>query len=251
MTHLLKSTQVSKTYQMNGGRQETVLNAISMHVERGEFVSLMGSSGSGKSTLLHCLSGMDSVSSGSVWFDGVELSSLSEDQLTPFRLNNMGFVFQQPYLLKNLSILDNIVLSAYLASRIPRAEIQNRALGLMRKMQIAELADHDIAQASGGQLQRVSICRALMNDPDILFGDEPTGALNSQSTHAILEIFLELNRSGTTIFLVTHDVKVASRSERVLYMQDGMIIAECRLGKYDAGQHREQHLTDWLHSMGF
>ena len=120
-------------------------------------------------------------------------------------------------------------------------------------MQIEELAEHDITQASGGQLQRASICKALINQPDILFGDEPTGALNSQATHAVLDILLEINHSGTTIFLVTHDLVVASRSERVLYLVDGKVIGECRLGKYqaDASKAREQILSQWLCGMGF
>lgn len=250
MQYLLESQNLSKSYA-----QSNVLSNISLHIAKGEFVSLMGPSGSGKSTLLYCLSGMDSVSSGSVKFDGTELSTLSEAELAKIRLKKMGFVFQQSNLLKNLSIFDNIVLGAYLAKVETIPHIQKRARELMSRMKIEELADRDITQASGGQLQRASICRALVNQPDILFGDEPTGALNSQTAHEILEILLELHCKGKTIFLATHDVKVAAKTERVLYILDGTIVSTCHLGKCtssaDGGRDREKKLSKWLQSIEF
>ncbi len=255
MNRLLECKNVTKTYLRIAGRQETILSDVSLKVDRGQFVSLMGPSGSGKSTLLYCISGMDQMSAGKVTFDGIELSSLCEEELAKIRLNRMGFIFQQIYLLKNLSIVDNITLPGYLAKREPATDVETRAHELMHRMQIAELADHDITQASGGQLQRASICRALINQPDILFGDEPTGALNSRSTNDILDILLEINQRGTTILLVTHDVKVAAKTERVLYMSDGQIIAECYLGKYQPQENRlkerEKLLSDWLIAKGF
>lgn len=255
MNILLECKDVSKTHARGIDQKETILSRISLNVNRSQFVSLMGPSGSGKSTLLYCISGMDQMSAGKVAFDKIELSTLSEEELAKIRLNRMGFIFQQIYLLKNLSIFDNITLPGYLAKKESAMQVETRAYKLMERMQIAELADHDIMQASGGELQRASICRALINKPDILFGDEPTGALNSKSTSDIMDILLEVNQQGTTIFLVTHDVKVAAKTERVLYMSDGRIIGECHLGKYQSKEcefkKREKQLSDWLIAQGF
>lgn len=255
MNILLECKNVSKTHARGIDRQEAILSHISLNVDRGQFVSLMGPSGSGKSTLLYCISGMDQMSAGEVSFDRIELSTLREEELAKMRLNRMGFIFQQIYLLKNLSIFDNITLPGYLAKREPAMQVETRAHKLMERMQIAELADKDIMQASGGELQRASICRALINQPDILFGDEPTGALNSRSTSDIMDILLEVNQQGTTIFLVTHDVKVAAKTERVLYMSDGRVAGECHLGKYRSQEcelkAREKLLSDWLIAKGF
>lgn len=167
----------------------------------------------------------------------------------------MGFIFQHIHLLKNLNILDNIVLSAYMAKSSSREAVNRRALTLMQKMGIEELAHHNITEASGGQLQRVAICRALINNPEVLFGDEPTGALNSRSTNEIMDILADINAAGTTILLVTHDVKVAARSERVLFMMDGELVADRPIGNYvkdkDNLKVRESLLSKWLVDMGF
>jgi putative ABC transport system ATP-binding protein len=228
---------------------------VDLQIEKGEFVAVMGPSGSGKSTLLYNISGMDRMSSGSVNFNGQELSALSEEALAEVRLTEMGFVFQHIHLLRNLSIFDNIILPAYLANHQDRAEINARGIALMETVGISELAENDITQASGGQLQRVGICRALINEPDIVFGDEPTGALNSAAAAEIMELLQEINSSGTTVLLVTHDAKVAAKSERVLFMLDGQIKAEKRLGKPGGngrdGKAREESLANWLLEMGF
>lgn len=165
-----------------------------------------------------------------------------------------GFIFQQIHLLKNLSIFDNVIFSAYLANHTSRNVINKRALELMQRAGITDLANNDITQASGGQLQRVAICRALINHPDIVFGDEPTGALNSKAACEIMGMLADINQSGTTILLVTHDVKVAAKTERVLFMLDGTLVAEQRLGKYckenDEIKEREENLSRWLLQMG-
>jgi putative ABC transport system ATP-binding protein len=167
----------------------------------------------------------------------------------------MGFVFQQNHLLKNLCILDNIMLPAVLAKKISRREIKNKALELMKQTGVKHLAYRDITMASGGELQRVSICRALMNDPEILFCDEPTGALNSRSSDEIMDLLAHINQNGATILMVTHDSKVAAKTERVLFMIDGSIVAEKVLGKYDPEKDdvrkRETELRFWLKEMGF
>ena len=258
MTILLESKQLNKSYTLgsqNGRPNEyRVLQDVNLQIEQGEFISVMGPSGSGKSTLLYNISGMDRMTSGSVVFNGYELAALSEQALSRLRLTDMGFVFQHIHLLKNLSIFDNVILPAYLARKCSRKMINQRAAELMDKVGIAQLADNDITQASGGQLQRVGICRALINEPAILFGDEPTGALDSKAAGEILELLAEINKSGTTILLVTHDVKVAARAERVLFMLDGRVVSEKRLGKYSGnpadGKAREACLSRWLLEMG-
>ena len=254
MNTILAAKDLCKTYVVNK-REHTVLNNVSLQIESGEYVSVMGPSGSGKSTLLYNISGMDKMTSGSVLFKGTELATLSEKEMSTLRLHEMGFVFQQINLLKNLGIIDNIVVSAYMAKNGSRKEVIQFARELMAKTGIGELADNDITQASGGQLQRAAICRALINKPDIIFGDEPTGALNSKSANEIMEILRDINESGTTIMLVTHDVKVAAKTERVLFMRDGKIEGDYHLGKLQAADEdsleREQKLLNWLLEMGW
>jgi putative ABC transport system ATP-binding protein len=254
MNTILAAKDLCKTYVVNK-REHTVLNNVNLQIQSGEYVSVMGPSGSGKSTLLYNISGMDKMTSGSVVFKETELSALSEKEMSTVRLHEMGFVFQQINLLKNLGIIDNIVVSAYMAKNESRKEVNQYARELMEKTGITELADNDITQASGGQLQRAAICRALINKPDIIFGDEPTGALNSKSANEIMEIFGDINESGTTIMLVTHDVKVAAKTERVLFMRDGQIEGDFYLGKMQAADkdstEREQKLLNWLLEMGW
>ncbi len=254
MNNILKVKDLCKTYVVNK-RELNVLNNVNLQIKEGEFISIMGPSGSGKSTLLYNVSGMDKMTAGSVVFKGIELSTLSEKEMSTLRLHEMGFVFQQINLLKNLGIIDNIVVSAYMAKNRNRKEINQFAIELMEKTGITELADNDITQASGGQLQRVAICRSLINNPDIIFGDEPTGALNSKSSNEIMDIFKDINESGSTIMLVTHNVKVASKTERVLFMIDGKIEGEYNLGKFKEedkdSTEREEKLSKWLLEMGW
>ncbi|WP_440110435.1 ABC transporter ATP-binding protein [Paenibacillus sp. QZ-Y1] len=255
MTTILEAKEMNKSVTLGQNEEHRILRDINLQLNKGEFVSIMGPSGSGKSTLLYNISGMDQISGGSVYFDGKEISAYEEKDLAQLRLNKMGFIFQNIHLLKNLNLLDNIVLSAYMAKNGSREAINVRALNLMKKMGIDELAGNNITQASGGQLQRIAICRALINNPEILFGDEPTGALNSKSTHEIMDILGDINAAGTTILIVTHDVKVAARSERVLFMLDGKLVADRNIGKYDNKKHdlklRESQLSKWLTEMGF
>jgi putative ABC transport system ATP-binding protein len=231
---------------------QTVLQGLDLEIRDGEFVAVMGPSGSGKSTLLYNLSGMDTMTSGSVAFAGQELGSLKPKELARLRLTTMGFIFQHVYLLKNLCLLDNVVLPAYLAGLGSRQELNERAMALMERTGVAELADRDVSEVSGGELQRVGICRALINGPTILLGDEPTGALDSAAAAEIMDILGDLNREGTTILLVTHDPKVAARTSRVLYMIDGRIVGDLDQGPYLGSglDERQAALTAWLLTHG-
>ncbi|AVK85532.1 ABC transporter ATP-binding protein [Lysinibacillus sp. B2A1] len=231
MQKIIIGEKIVKSFRASN-ENHPVLKDVSVEINEGEFISIMGPSGSGKSTLLFALSGMDHIDSGKVTFNGSDLSAFSEKELADIRRTKMGFIFQQPTLLKNLNILDNIILPAMRDNRKNCEEIIKRARAVMTRVGIAELEKRDITQVSGGQLQRAGICRALMSNPAIIFGDEPTGALNSKSAQEIMNIISEINAEGTAIMLVTHDPKVAARTERILFMRDGMIVSEMRLEKY-------------------
>lgn len=248
MDSVLTAKKLCKIYT-NGKSIRSVLNDIHLTIKKTEFVALMGPSGSGKSTLLYNLSGMDRFTSGEVVFNTQELSTLSDSQLSELRLYEMGFVFQQIHLLKNLSIFDNIIFSAYLAKKNTKKHIDAKALSLMKQMNIAVLANNTVTEASGGQLQRAAICRALINDPVIVFGDEPTGALDSKTALDIMDILIELNRGGTALLLATHDIKVSAKADRVIYILDGKIVGEKEMGKFkhtDNNEVRERELSAWL-----
>ena len=222
---VLRTQHLSKSYH------SPVLRDLDLDVEQGQFVAIMGPSGSGKSTLLHCLSGMDRPDAGSVLLGGQEITSLSEKELAALRLTRFGFVFQQAHLLTTL--LDNIVLPGFLAGLHPRPEVTARGEELMERMGIDELATSAVTEVSGGQLQRAGICRALINDPGIVFADEPTGALNSATALQILDLLGEIHASGTTLVMVTHDSQVAARADRVLVLVDGQITEDLLLGRYE------------------
>jgi len=254
MRNILEAKKLNKFYEIGKGNKQQVLRDVDISIAEGEFVSVMGASGSGKSTLLYNISGMDKATSGSIQLCNEEISNMKEDTLAALRLEKMGFIFQQSSLLKNLDIFDNIIYPAFAAKKDSRRNITANAKKLMNQMGISSLADNDITQASGGQLQRVAICRALINNPIILFGDEPTGALNSRATNEVMDILADINNQGTTIMLVTHDAKVAAKTERVLFMADGEIKGEKKIGKYQSGidiKVRENELSSWLAQMGF
>lgn len=254
MSVLLRATDLTKTFGTENNQKVTVLNSINLEIEEGEFVAIMGQSGSGKSTLLYNLSGMDSMTSGVVCFGGENYSNMSEEVMSKYRLENMGFIFQHAYLLKNLSVEDNILLPGLKLRKAPREMVYQKAKQLMENMGIDNVASHDINKVSGGQLQRAAICRALMNQPKIIFGDEPTGALNSSSAIAVMDIMNEINQSGTTILIVTHDAKVAARADRTIFLSDGKITAECVLGKYREYRditEREEKVTCFLKDKQF
>lgn len=234
MKTIISGEHIVKSFG-TGGEQAKVLDGVSVEIREGEFVSVMGPSGSGKSTLMYALSGMDGIDSGRVVFEGKELSALPEKELADLRRTRMGFVFQQPTLLKNLNLLDNIILPSMRDNRKNAAGLVEKARTLMKKTGIAGLEKRETAQVSGGQLQRAGICRALMGSPQVIFGDEPTGALNSSAAEEIMELLAAINEEGTTVVLVTHDAKVAARSGRILFMRDGAIVSELLLPRPENG----------------
>ncbi|MDQ0216796.1 putative ABC transport system ATP-binding protein [Oikeobacillus pervagus] len=235
-----------------GNEKHNVLDNVSVYINEGEFVSVMGPSGSGKSTLLYAMSGMDGIDGGKVSFDGRDLSALSEKELADIRRTKMGFVFQQPTLLKNLNILDNIILPSMRDNRKNIAKVTEKARALMKKFGIAELENRNITQVSGGQLQRAGICRSLINNPKIIFGDEPTGALNSKTAQEIMDIISEINTEGTAVILVTHDAKVAARTDRIMFMFDGKIVSQLQLNKFSGADldERIKKVTEKMQEIG-
>lgn len=257
MATALKVTDLCKTYVTNK-RQNNVLKNVNFSIEEGEMVAVMGPSGSGKSTLLYSVSGMDKATAGEIILGDKNISDMKEKELAKARLNYMGFIFQQMHMLKNLSIEDNILLPAYQSKKGGRSrkEIDAYCKELMRKMGISDIAQNDITEVSGGQLQRACICRSLMNNPDVLFADEPTGALNRSSSDEVMKMLNQVNEEGTTIMLVTHDMKVAAKCSRIMYIVDGNIKGEISLGKMadkteTAIRERERKVNNWLIEMGW
>lgn len=255
MKNVLKVKDLCKTYIVNK-RQNNVLKNVNFTIGEGEMVAVMGPSGSGKSTLLYAVSGMDSVTAGEVNFFDKNISKLSQKELADLRLDEMGFIFQQMYMLKNLTVLDNIILPACQSKRNTADKKEKVQYGkdLMRKLGIIEIAENDINEVSGGQLQRACICRSMINHPKMIFADEPTGALNRTSSDEVMTELGKINEEGTTIMLVTHDVKVAAKCTRVLYIVDGAIKGEYNLDKYDdenSLRQRERSLNNWLMEMGW
>ena len=251
MATVIETKDLCKTYIVDK-RQNNVLKNINLKVDEGEMVAIMGPSGSGKSTLLYSISGMDQATSGRVLFDGEDLSKMNSSDLAETRLDKMGFIFQQMYMMKNLTILDNILLPAFESRKGgSREEKIKKGEDLLRKLGIIEVADNDINEVSGGQLQRACICRSMINSPKILFADEPTGALNRTSSNEVMDELVKLNEEGTTIVMVTHDVKVASRCSRVLYIVDGNIKGEFNNDVTLTDREREKKINNWLMDLGW
>ena len=247
---LLKTENLSKTFS-NGGTQQHVLKNIDLELYRGDFTVIMGASGAGKSTLLYALSGMDTPSLGKITFGDKVITDLSQDGLAVFRRDHCGFVFQQIYLIDGMSVMDN-VLSAGLLVNKDKKTLVARAKELFAAVDISEDTQKKFpTQISGGEAQRVGIVRALINNPDILFADEPTGALNSKTGLDVLNTLTKFNEQGQSVVMVTHDIRSARRGNRILYLKDGVILGECDLGKYTHGDAaRHEKLSAFLSSMG-
>jgi putative ABC transport system ATP-binding protein len=229
-----------------------VLKNIDMEISGDDLTVIMGPSGAGKSTLLYALSGMDKPTLGKIIFGGRDISQLSNDALAVFRRKNCGFVFQQIYLMDNMSLMDNVLAAGLLINR-NKKELAHQATALFEKVGISrEQWIKFPSQVSGGEAQRTGIVRALISDPAILFADEPTGSLNSAAGTAVLDILSDVNRSGRSVVMVTHDIQSALRGDRIVYLKDGAICGECALEKYaGADSRRNEKLLAFLKDMGW
>lgn len=248
---IIKTDKLCKTFQ-SGSQEQKVLKDLDIEIYEKDFTVIMGASGAGKSTLLYALSGMDQPTSGNIKFFDTEIEDLNNDKLAVFRRENCGFVFQQMFLLDNMSILDNILAGGLLTGKDKKAIIAY-AKELLTKVGLTETIWRKFpAQLSGGENQRAAIVRALINKPKAVFADEPTGALNSASGKAVLDVLTDVNNSGQSIIMVTHDLVSARRGNRILYIKDGIISGECDLGKYESGnKQRHQKLFSFLSEMGW
>lgn len=229
-----------------------VLKNIDLTLHKGDFTVIMGASGAGKSTLLYALSGMDTPTLGTIIFGEKIISDLNSDGLAVFRRDHCGFVFQQIYLIDNMSVMDNVLAAGLLVNKEKKTLLQ-RVRELFAAVGISEDTQKKFpTQISGGEAQRVGIVRALVNSPEILFADEPTGALNSKTGLDVLDTLTQCNERGQSIVMVTHDMRSARRGNRILYLQDGVILGECDLGKYSHGDtQRHEKLSAFLNEMGW
>ena len=246
---LIRTEGLTKTF-VTGNTVQHIIDNLDIELYKGDFTVIMGSSGSGKSTLLYALSGMDVPTSGNIWFGGEEISSYNSDKLALFRGKHCGFVFQQSCLIDSMSVMDNVLVAGFVQKQ-NRRELIERA---NRLFDIVEVQPHTRSklpsQISGGRAQRVGIVRALINNPEVLFADEPTGALNSKTSLEVLDTFTRFNNEGQSIVMVTHDLRSALRGNRIVYLRDGKVLGECNLKKYDGDSaDRRKTLNDFLEKM--
>lgn len=248
---VINTKKLCKSY-INGEVQQYVIKNMDIQIFNMDFTVFMGPSGSGKSTLLHILSGMDRVSMGEIYFKGTNFTKYSEKQLAQFRKVNCGYVFQQIHLINSMNLMDNVLISGLLAEK-NKKKILNRGRELFLEVGLTEKEWKKYpSQISGGQMGRAGIVRALINNPEVVFADEPTGALDSTSGKAVLDLLTKFNHEGQTIIMVTHDLKSALRGNRILYLKDGRISGECILGTYKGeSEERKDRLIHFLEDMGW
>lgn len=237
---LLEINHLKKHYATRFSKQTVeALKDVNFSVERGEFVAVMGESGSGKTTLLNILSTLDDATSGEVLLEGKNLADIKDSEVSEFRRNDLGFVFQDFNLLDNFSVKDNILLPLVL-SNTPIKEMEQRLQPIVEKLGIADLIGHYPYEVSGGQKQRAAVARALITQPKLILADEPTGALDSKASQSLLETFEDINRTGQTIMMVTHSTRAAAHSNRVLFIQDGVVFNEIYRGEQTVDQFMEK-----------
>lgn len=236
----------------SGGENQTIINNLDLDIYEKDFTIIMGSSGAGKSTLMYSLSGMDKPTSGSIIFDEEDITKMNPDKLAIFRRRHCGFVFQAVYLIDKMSLMDNVLTAGLLVDNNKR-KILKRAKELFEKVNIPEVTYRkNMNQVSGGEASRAGIVRAAINNPSVIFADEPTGALNSENSTAVLDVLTELNNDGQSIIMVTHDKKSALRGNRIIYLKDGKIFGECELEKYtENDKKRTEKLETFLKEMGW
>lgn len=247
---ILSAKGLCKSFAHNGG-QIHILTHVDFELYEGDFTVIMGASGSGKSTLLYALSGMDRATAGQVIYNGADLVAMKEKKLAALRHTDFGFIFQQMHLISNLTLFENVVVPAYLNKGRSTQAVKEQAEELLLQMGILGVKTHLPSQVSGGEQQRCAIARAVINHPSLLFADEPTGALNRKNTTDVLGLLTELNRSGQSILMVTHDIRAALRATRILYLEDGKVIGELELPAYrqDEEKSREVQVNAWLTSL--
>ena len=247
---ILSAKGLCKSFAHNGG-QLHILTHVDLELYKGDFTVIMGASGSGKSTLLYALSGMDRATAGHVIYNGRDIVTMKEKELAKLRHTDFGFIFQQMHLVSNLNLLENILVPGYLNKSKTATEVKTRAGELLDQMGISKVETHLPSQVSGGEQQRCAIARAVINTPALLFADEPTGALNRKNTTEVLNLLTELNRSGQSILMVTHDMRAALRATRLLYLVDGKIMGDLELVPYrtEEEKSRETQVNAWLSSM--
>ncbi len=247
---ILSAKGLCKSFAHNGV-QNHILTNLDIEIYEGDFTIVMGASGSGKSTLLYALSGMDKATGGSVNYDGKDIVKLSEKKLAALRHGDFGFIFQQIHLVSNLNLFENIAVPGYLNKSVSADEVSKRTDALLEKMGISDIKTHLPSQCSGGEQQRCAIARAVINNPKLLFADEPTGALNRKNTTEVLNLLTGLNADGQSILMVTHDSRAALRGNRIIYIADGAVIGSLDLAPYspENEKSREAQVNAWLASM--
>jgi putative ABC transport system ATP-binding protein len=237
---LLEAKNIRKVYATRfGGNQVQALTDVSFTVDEGEYVAIMGESGSGKTTLLNILAALDRPTSGTVLLDGKDISAIRENQLAAFRRDQLGFVFQDFNLLDTFSLKDNILLPLVLQGMNWR-EMEANLLPIANRLRIANLLEKYPYEVSGGQKQRAAVCRALITHPRLILADEPTGALDSRATDALLDVFQQINQTGQTLLMVTHSLKAASRAGRILFIRDGQVYHQLYRGEMTNEQFYEK-----------
>lgn len=252
MKNILIRTELMCKSFISDGEVNNVIKNMDLEIYERDFTVIMGSSGSGKSTLLYSISGMDEVTTGKVYFYEQNIASLKEKKMSRLRKEKLGFVFQGINLIPNLTVYENILSPTY-KTRSDRKEVERKIDGLLTKMELTSQKKKFPNQMSGGQKQRVAICRAMINQPKVLFADEPTGSLNSSQGESVLNIFTGIHEEGQTIVMVTHDLKAAVRGNRILYLKDGRIDGELNLEEYteESGKSREEEVYQFLKSRGW
>lgn len=230
-----------------------VLNKVNIELYDGDFTVIMGASGAGKSTLLYSLSGMNSINAGTVVYEEDDITTFSEKQKAKLRAEAFGFVFQQTNLVSNLTLFENVAVAGFLNKNQTTTETNEKVLQLLQQMGIEQAMNRLPSQVSGGEAQRAAIARAIVNEPSLLFADEPTGALNRHSSDEVLSILQRLHEQGQNILMVTHDIRAAAHGTRLLYMEDGNILAELQIDTVSNVDRKEREVSvnEWLKSLSW